>query len=89
MPETNPGQVEVIGGFLTSQDLIDSFGIADLTLIAWRKEQDLPYVLIPGRKRGAIRYRRPRVIKWAKQHGKTFVKPLPHPRGRVRVRPKE
>lgn len=63
---------EVMTGYLTMNDLMEGFGVSELTILDWRKRKRLPYVIFPDKSRSAIRYREDQVKAWAKRRGKTF-----------------
>lgn len=59
--------------------LEDLVGVARLELLfhrsgqtidLWRKQEGLPYVLIPGGDRAVVRFREERVLEWARANGK-------------------
>lgn len=59
---------------LTTQDLVEMFGRTELTISNWREQFGLPYVVIPGNERDAIRFRENKVRKWAERQGVPIVK---------------
>lgn len=65
-----------IAGMIRLADLVATgylaklFRRTELTITLWRSNEDLPFVVIPGDDRPAIRFELPLVRDWARQRGK-------------------
>lgn len=69
---TTGEDVERIKGLLTTEQVAKVFGKTVLTVLTWRKEEGLPYVVIPGEDRHTIRFRVKRVRAWADKQGRQY-----------------
>lgn len=71
---TDKPVIEVLADFVTAAHLRELFRVSEQTIALWRKHKGLPYVVVPGDKRGSIHFRLERVRRWAEsRHVKMYV----------------
>lgn len=70
-----------IKGLLTTKQLAKLFagrkgkGVTPLSITKWRNNRGLPFVILPGDGRPAIRFSAPKVARWARDNGYEFKAP--------------
>lgn len=60
---------EVLRGLSTVSEISEMLGVSRITIHTWRKYRGLPYVVIPGDTKNAIRFRKKDVLEWAREKG--------------------
>jgi hypothetical protein len=55
---------------LTIRDLCSRFRVTEMTIQAWRRQQQLPTIVIPGTARPTVRFDPDLVQEWARARGK-------------------
>lgn len=69
LEEKRPSTCTVLNGYVDTAYLCRLFKRSSLTIGLWRKHEGLPYILLPGDARDAIRFVRTDVVAWAKRTG--------------------
>jgi hypothetical protein len=66
-------QVETLTDLMTEQQVARMFNRSPLTVRVWRKQNGMPYVLIPGDVRHGLRFRYKRLMAWAEATGRASL----------------
>tara|TARA_R110000744_G_scaffold29871_5_gene70988 strand:+ start:1345 stop:1608 length:264 start_codon:yes stop_codon:yes gene_type:complete len=61
----NQKHIEVMKDLFSLQDMARLFNRTELTVHIWKTKRDMPHIVIPGTTHPAIRFRLPKVVKWA------------------------
>lgn len=64
----------ILNELLTTSDVCHMFNRSEMTIWLWRKNLNMPYIVIPGTERQTIRYDKDEVTTWAKKQGKEITK---------------
>lgn len=54
-----------LGDLWTMQDICQALRVTPMTVTAWRKQRDLPTVVLPGSLRNAVRFIPEEIAAWA------------------------
>ena len=68
-----PANAKVLEGkYLTHREVAKGFARSEVTIFNWKKSKGLPYLVLPGTTKDAIRYELDSVVQWAEENGLDF-----------------